>query len=221
MNNLVVKKSLAEDIADKLLEQISSGYYKIGEKLPTEPELMKNFGVGRSTIREATKRLVQTGVLRIKQGAGTFVEQNAGASEPLDQRLKRANFQELDEVRQLLEMKIAEKAAINRCEKDILTIRKHLAARNQAGLDNVIDACIEADIQFHIAIAEAAKNEILFDLYKTTAIHLKKWFLEIYADTQIFVETQYLHEQLLSDIIACDSRQAWNTAAKIIGRVYQ
>jgi DNA-binding FadR family transcriptional regulator len=220
MNNLIVKKSLSEEISGKLEEQIANGYYKIGEKLPTEPELMKSFGVGRSTIREATKRLVQSGLLRIQQGAGTFVEQSNGVGEPLDHRLKRANFQELDEVRQLLEMKIAEKAAINRSEVDILTIKKHLAVRKQTGLDNAIDACIEADIQFHIAIAEAAKNAILFDLYKSTAIHLKNWFLNIYHNTQTFIDTQHLHEQLLADIIACDSRQAWNTAAKIIGRVY-
>jgi len=221
MNNLIIKQSLAEVIADKLKEQISSGYYKLGEKLPTEPELMKNFGVGRSTIREATKRLVQTGLLRIQQGAGTFVEQTEGIGESLGHRINRANFQELDEVRQLLEMKIAEKAAINRSEMNIVNLRKHLAARKQAGLGNLIEACIEADIQFHIAIAEAAKSEILFDLYKATAIHLRKWFLSIYPDTQIFIETQDSHEQLLADIIACDSRQAWNTAAKIIGRVYQ
>src|SRR5580698_6261446 len=134
MNNLIIKKSLAEEIADKLKEQISAGYYKIGEKLPTEPELMKSFGVGRSTIREATKRLVQTGLLRIQQGAGTFVEQTEGIGESLGHRINRANFQELDEVRQLLEMKIAEKAAINRSEMDIVNLRKHLAARKQAGL---------------------------------------------------------------------------------------
>jgi DNA-binding FadR family transcriptional regulator len=217
---LITKRSLAEEIADKLKEQITAGYYKISEKLPTEPELMKSFGVGRSTIREATKSLVQTGLLRIQQGAGTFVEQTTITTEPLDYRLKRADFQELDEVRQLIEMKIAEKAATTRSEKDIIAIRKHLADRKQAGLDNLIEACIEADIQFHTAIAEAAKSEILFDLYKSIAIHLKKWFLQIYPDTQIFIDTQQLHEQLLNSIIACDSRQAWNTAAKIIGRSY-
>ena len=182
---------------------------------------MKNFGVGRSTIREATKRLVQSGFLRIQQGAGTFVEQASGNGEPLDKRLKRTNYQELDEMRQLLEMKIAEKAATNRSEHNILNIKKHLTARYKAAHDNLIEDCIEADIQFHIAIAEAAKSEILFDLYKATAIHLKKWFIQIYPDTQIFLETQHLHEQLLADIMACDSRKAWNTASKIIGRVDQ
>ena len=202
MQNLVTKRSLSDEIASKLQEQISAGHYKINEKLPTEPELMKSFGVGRSTIREATRSLVQSGFLRIQQGAGTFVEKTIGNSEPMDQRLKRANAQDLDEVRQLLEMKIAEKAAINRSEKDIMTIKLHLANRAKTAGAGLIEQCIDADIQFHNAIAEASKNEILAELYKSASVHLKNWFLDIYPDTLIFVETQHLHEQLLKDIIA-------------------
>jgi DNA-binding FadR family transcriptional regulator len=220
MKDIIVRKSLADEVASKLQEQISLGHYKLNEKLPIEPELMKSFGVGRSTIREAIKTLVNSGLLRVQQGVGTFVQQVTG-NEPMDQRLKRASIQDLDEVRQLLEMKIAEKAAINRSEKDIIVIKGYLAARKQAALDGLIEECIDADIQFHVAIAEAAKNEILADMYRSVSLHLKKWFLHIYPDTQIFTETYHLHKQLLKAIIARDAKQAWNTSAKIIGNVYQ
>src|ERR1700744_6399261 len=122
MGDFINKKSLAEEVASRLQEQISLGRYKVNEQLPIEPELMKSFGVGRSTIREAIKTLVNSGLLRVQQGLGTFVQQTTG-NEPMDQRLKRASIQDLDEVRQLLEMKIAEKAAINTSEKDIITIK--------------------------------------------------------------------------------------------------
>lgn len=220
MKDVIVRKSLAEEVASKIQEQISLGHYKLNEKLPIEPELMKSFGVGRSTIREAIKALVNSGLLRVQQGVGTFVQQVTG-NEPMDQRLKRASIQDLDEVRQLLEMKIAEKAAINRSEKDIITIKGHLTARKQAAINGLIEECIDADIQFHVAIAEAAKNEILADMYRSVSLHLKKWFLHIYPDTQIFIETYPLHKQLLKAIIARDSKLAWNTSAKIIGNVYQ
>jgi DNA-binding FadR family transcriptional regulator len=211
----IIKKSLAEEIAEKLKEQIAGGHYQINDKLPTEPELMAEFGVGRSSIREATKSLVQSGLLRIQQGAGTFVERAANNPEPMEARLKRARSQDLDEVRQLLEMKIAEKAAINRSQKDIFMMKGHLENRKKAADAGLLEECIEADIQFHIAIAEASKNEILSDLYKAAAIHLKKWFTEIYPDTRTFIETQHLHEQLLKNILDCDSKQAWNTATEI------
>lgn len=211
----IIKKSLAEEIADKLREQIIGGQYKVNDKLPTEPELMAEFGVGRSSIREATKSLVQSGILRIQQGAGTFVERTNTNPEPMDARLKRARSQDLDEVRQLLEMKIAEKSAINRSQKDIFIMKGHLENRKKYAEAGLLEECIEADVQFHIAIAEASKNEILSDLYKAAAVHLKKWFTEIYPDTSSFIATQHLHEKLLKNIQDCDSKQAWNTATEI------
>ncbi|HEY0177190.1 MAG TPA: GntR family transcriptional regulator, partial [Pedobacter sp.] len=126
MSVLINRKSLADEVASKLNEQISLGKYRVNEKLPIEPELMKSFGVGRSTIREAIKILVNSGLLRVQQGLGTFVESTTSNREPLDQRLKRASVEHLDEVRQLLEIKIAEKAAINRTDEDITAIRTHL-----------------------------------------------------------------------------------------------
>lgn len=211
----IIKKSLAEEIADKLKEQIADGRYQVNDKLPTEPELMAEFGVGRSSIREATKSLVQSGILRIQQGAGTFVEHISGNPEPMEARLKRARSQDLDEVRQLLEIKIAEKAAINRSQKDILTMKGYLEIRKKTGDAGLLEECIDADVNFHIAIAEASKNEILTDLYKNAAIHLKNWFTEIHPDTRSFIETQHLHEKLLKNILDCDSKQAWNTVIEI------
>ena len=221
MKTYINKRSLAEEVAAKLQEQISLGHYKVNEKLPTEPELMANFGVGRSSIREAIKILANSGQLRVQQGVGTFVEQSVGSREPMDQRLKRANVNDLDEVRQLLEMKIAEKAAINRTEKDIQEIKLHLSNRKIAADKGLVADCIEADIKFHVAIAEASKNEILADLYRTTSVHLKNWFLQMYTDTTIFRDTYQLHGQLLKHIIAGDAKRSWQTAAKIIGHVSQ
>jgi DNA-binding FadR family transcriptional regulator len=216
---LINKKSLAEEVASKLQEQISLGHYKINEKLPIEAELMKSFGVGRSSIREAMKLLSNLGLLRIQQGVGTFIQEVRTTREPMDQRLMRANVQDLDEVRQLLELKIAEKAATNRTEDDIVAMKKHLQNRMVAAERGLLEECVEADIQFHIAIAEASKNEILADLYKSASIHLKKGFLHLYPDTKIFQDTYAIHEQLLKSIIAQDSKKAWNTVAKIIGHI--
>jgi DNA-binding FadR family transcriptional regulator len=217
MNTRILKKSLADEVASKLQEQISLGHYKVNEKLPIEPELMKNFGVGRSTIREAIKILTNSGLLRVQQGVGTFVEQVSANREPMDQRLKRANVKDLDEVRQLLEIKIAEKAALNRTEKDVEAMKAHLADRKVAAQAGLLEACVDADINFHVAIAEASKNEILADLYKSASVHLKNWFMQIYPDTNIFIETTAIHEQLYKSIVAGDAKKAWNIASKIIG----
>ena len=107
----VVRAPLAEAVAGNLKQLIRSGKYKSGDKFPSEPELMQQFSVGRSTIREAVRILSNCGLVNVKQGLGTFVNLNEGMDEPLHQRLKRADKADLKEVRQLLEVKAAEKAA--------------------------------------------------------------------------------------------------------------
>ncbi|SFE27198.1 DNA-binding transcriptional regulator, FadR family [Chitinophaga sp. CF118] len=211
----IKRNSLADEVAHRLQEQISRGTYKPAEKLPTEPALMQEFGVGRSTIREAVRILANGGVVRVQQGLGTFVEENPGIEEPLPQRLKRAQFADLDEVRQLLELKIAQKAAHNRSAADLEKMEHHLKRRKDAGIANLVEECIQADIDFHVSIAEASGNSILSDLYKTVASHLKKRFVELFNTTDTFKATQQLHKNLLNSIIAQDGQKAWQWAQRI------
>lgn len=216
LKTVIQKRSLSDEVASRLQEQISQGIYKVDDKLPIEPELMKSFGVGRSTIREAIKSLVNAGLLRVQQGVGTFVEPISSSAAPIDQRMKRASMKDLHEVRQLLEMKIAEKAALYRTEEDLKQIKIHLDARAAAIKASDISAVVDADIAFHTAIAVASRNEVLSDLYRSVSVHLKKGFLRIHSDTREFEESHPLHEQLLKSIIAQDPKKAWNTVEKII-----
>src|ERR1700753_2592505 len=130
--NIITRQSLADEVAAKLQAKILKGTYKIKQKLPVEAQLMKTYGVGRSTIREAVKILVNSGFLRVQQGVGTFIDDNTGINEPLFQKLKRAETKNIDEVRDLLEMKIAEKAAANRTGNDISKLEYHLEKRTKA-----------------------------------------------------------------------------------------
>lgn len=218
MNNLIKRQRLADEVAILLRKQITGSKYRNGEKLPSESELMASFGVGRSTIREAVRILAHSGILRVQQGLGTFVELQDGISEPLKQRLKRSSPVELNEVRQLLELKIAEKAAIQRTQKDIRRMESLLKKRMEIALTGDKQACIEADIAFHISMAEAAKNSVLSDLYKTFAIQIKQSFQELYTGTESFIKTHSLHEGLLRSIRDQDPKKAWGFAKKITDR---
>jgi DNA-binding FadR family transcriptional regulator len=212
------KISLSEEVAKQLQQQIASGKYILGQKLPCEPKLMEEFGVGRSSIREAVRVLANAGIVRVQQGLGTFVEFKNGATVPWYERLRDAKGYELNEVRQLLELKIAEKAALNRTVKDISTLKKLLKNRYDAVLKNDIEACIEADIRFHVAIADATKNDILADLYKTIAAQIKRSFKEVYHDTHVFLSRHAEHTALLKSIIDRNPKKAWQCVAKITGQ---
>jgi DNA-binding FadR family transcriptional regulator len=213
----IARHSLAETVVARLQQQLSLGVYQPGEKLPTEPELMVQFGVGRSTIREAVRILANTGLLTVRQGSGTLVEAQRGIMEPLPQRLRRAGAADLDEVRQLLEIKIAEKAALLRTRKDITKMRTLLEQRHVAALSGNTRDAIDSDIRFHIAIAVAARNDILADLYRTVADQMGRHFRQTYLTTDSFIDTQQLHEQLLQSIIDKDPKKAWHYADKITG----
>ncbi|WP_249219419.1 FadR/GntR family transcriptional regulator [Chitinophaga sp. HK235] len=213
------RQSLAEEVAARLQELILTGKYTTGQQLPTEPELMQQFGVGRSSVREAVKCLANRGLVRVQQGVGTFVISQIGVGEPFSQRLQRADFEELNEVRLLLEVKIAERAAIHRTNKDIEKMKGFLKKRFTHATANELEACMQADINFHTAIAEASKNEIMLDLYKTVATHLKESFILRYGNTDSFIESQSLHDALLQSIVDKDPSKALHWATKISSHI--
>ena len=212
---IIQKKSLADMIAETLKQQITEGTYRAGDKLPTEPELMKTFGVGRSSVREAVKLLVNMGVDRVQQGSGTFVAVPSN-NDDVNIKMSTADRTELDEVRKILDIAIVEKAVARRTEKDIERMRASLEKRKVNAEKGLLEECIEADLNFHIAIADAAHNRILADIYRSAATHLLSEFNRIYDGTDCFINSQTSHEKLLKHIIAGDLKNARKTATIIV-----
>jgi DNA-binding FadR family transcriptional regulator len=219
MHTLIKRTGVCDEVVKQLQQQIFAGKYKVGNKLPSESEIMQQLGVGRSSVREAIRILSNSGLLKVRQGLGTFVQMENHTAVPWYQRLQNANSKDLNEVRQLLELKIAEKAAINRTQKDIDKMTLLLKKRLYAAQKNLPDKCIEADLAFHVAIAEASKNSILTDLYKNIAAQLKKSFREAYTDTGIFIRKHALHAALLQSIIDKNPRKASQYVARITDQV--
>ena len=212
---IIQKKSLADMIAETLKQQITEGTYRAGDKLPTEPELMKTFGVGRSSVREAVKLLVNMGVVRVQQGSGTFVAVPSN-NDDVNIKMSTADRTELDEVRKILDIAIVEKAVARRTEKDIERMRASLEKRKVNAEKGLLEECIEADLNFHIAIADAAHNRILADIYRSEATPLLLEFNRIYDGTDCFINSQTSHEKLLKHIIAGDLKNARKTATIIV-----
>lgn len=218
MHSIIKRAGVCDEVVSKLQHQIATGKLKKGDKLPSEPELMQRFGVGRSSIREAIRMLANSGLVKVQQGKGTFVVMQNGTPIPWYKRLQSSTAKDLHEVRQLLELKIAEKAALNRTQKDIDILSKLLKKRLDAAQKNLPEKCIEADIEFHVAIADAAKNDILADLYKNISAQIKKSFIQAYTDTEMFVIKHSIHEDLLQSIIDKDPQKAWKCVFEITGQ---
>jgi len=207
---------LADQVAAKLQQLISSGEYKKGDKIPTEPELMERFGVGRSTVRESVRILANAGLVHVQQGKGTFVADASIVAEPLHQRLRRANNKELNEVRHMLEITMVQKAAENRTEKEVKQMRALLLQRKKGIADEMQQLCLDADIAFHIVIAEASKNTVLIDLYKTFAKVISDYFQTEYPDTKAYKRSQVLHEKLCEAIASKEPKKAAEYMSQIL-----
>lgn len=216
----IQRKSLAQEVAERLIQGITNEEYAVGDKLPIEPELMKIYGVGRSSIREAIKILSIKGVLSVQQGVGTFVT-SKNIQESLEDQINNAEFNEVYEVRALLDSKIAAKAAVNRSEKELEAIKMHLDLRDRFAKDNQALECYQADINFHISIAEACGNTLLKEIYRIASKHILRTFEASHNNnTDSFKLSQKIHTDLYSAIENKDSDTAARIAQLIVEKVY-
>lgn len=146
-----------------LLEMIRAGRYSEGDRLPTEAELVDELGVSRSAIREAVQSLSFAGVLRVKQGGGTFV------TDLQPGRLLRSaalalnlsghdTLAELYAVRRILEPAATALAVEHLTDGDLDALRAELDAM-RAATDE--EGFVRADIAFHDLIAGIAQNATL------------------------------------------------------------
>jgi DNA-binding FadR family transcriptional regulator len=213
-------EKLSDQVTNKIRHDIDQDKYKAGEKIPAEPELMKLYGVGRSTIREAIKTLAMTGILKVQQGSGTFVCDNI-QNETIYQRLRRADFDEINAVRKLLEDEMVRLALKNHAEKDLEDMKQSLENRKLAILSEQRQACVDADIAFHIAIARASSNKVLADLYQNFTIIIRDFFSkrEVRGISH-FAMSHHLHEQLFEAIKNKKEKLAQQVLDKIIENNY-
>lgn len=157
---------LSEKVGEQLIKAISEGRFKVGEKLPSQPDLAELMGVSRPSIREAVKLLELQGMIETVQGGGTIVR-NIAAQEirtPIEVLLDadKEKILELTDVRALLEVWSAKRAASNRTEDELQQILSLIKAMEKDFETGSIH--YELDAKFHKEIAGATHNTILTHL---------------------------------------------------------
>ncbi len=155
------RRKTYELVADRLTEEISSHTLNSGDLLPPERELVASFGVGRSSVREALRMLESRGLIE-SRGSGAFAV--AHLRNPLDHSLHllleadEADVAELFEVRRILEGEGAALAAARRTRDQLARMADAIEAM-EAGLPSE-EEFIEADLRFHLTVAEATGNRV-------------------------------------------------------------
>jgi len=188
----------------------------VGDKLPPENVLAERFGVSRVTLRESFKQLSAMGVISIRQGEGTFVNKITPSDliEPLlPLMLAEINDYDIDDIfeaRICLESGIAQMAAKNRTDDDILKLRELISDMDKCLHIEDLDCYNNLDLQFHTMIAEASKNKILLSMYlmlnevRTRSIHISN--IDVASANNSFSQ----HQKILS---ALEQQDIVNTAS--------
>lgn len=170
----VEKQRVAEEIAEQLRALILGGQYPPGSKLPPERELSKRLRVNRASLREALKKLEHLGLVRIRQGDGTRVQNfmETGGIELVQHLLPLAGgkpelIRDLLEFRRIFGREIARLAAARspKAADGGLTKLHDLADR----ADNVAGALelFEVDFDFYVAVAQLSGNQVMLLLINT------------------------------------------------------
>ena len=164
------------EITSKLLDYLLSGEVRPGTKIASERQLAEALAVGRSSVREAIKSLSLLGLLDVRQGDGTYLSRSGSELLPRviewGLLLGEPHIRDLLEARSEIEIVVAGLAAERAHAQQIEQIRRHLGAMREAP---DVAAYVEADVAFHLAVAQASGNETFERLITSIRSLLGVW----------------------------------------------
>jgi len=212
-----------EEVVARVSELIRSTQLKPGDRLPPERELAKQLGVSRPSLRAGLRALSSMGVLRSRQGAGTFVADGPPTldSEPL--RLLAAlhgfSFNHMFETRSVLEVGAAGLAAKHATSEQLATLADEIAEM-YASLNDPQEYLVH-DIRFHRAIADASGNPTLATLVEMVSAVMYERRRETIERAHDFGESLELHQQVYRAIRARQPEEARAAMREHIVRAQQ
>ncbi len=207
----VQSERLYEQIVNQIEAKIIDGDLKVGDKLPSEFELADQFEVSRTAIREAVKILRQKGQIDILPGKGTYVTNGTPVAiqQSLDMLRKFGSVEgylHLVEVREIMEPQIAALAA-SRITAEYIQAMQEAYAAMDASIGNA-DLFVEADLDFHLALAEATQNPLIPALMDTIIGLLREQRRRTALVEGGLQRGQFHHKKILEAIIKHDSQAA-------------
>jgi GntR family transcriptional regulator, transcriptional repressor for pyruvate dehydrogenase complex len=208
---LVRTSRLYEQIVQQIEESIVQGSLKPGDQLPAERDLAQRFGVSRTAVREAVKALREKGLVEAYSGRGTFITDGTtqAVRQSLDLMVKIGQPEgstHLAEVRAILEPEIAALAAQRIREPELATMREAVSIMDRAWEDP--DTYIEADLDFHLALAEGADNPLILSLLDSIVGLLREQRLKVFQVTGGPQRGQIHHKRILNAVEHHDAEEA-------------
>ena len=208
------RQTLADQAADSLEKYIEETQLIPGDILPSEAVLTTMLGVSRPVVREALKALVGRNIIQIVNGKGAIVKPLG--SDDLSTFFKRAvgfdrnAIRELLEVRRGLEVEAVRLAAQKRLPEEIDQLEK-LVRKMRAELHDAEPDYVDSDLRFHLSIASAAHNSMLYYLIESIRDAMRNSILQwhIHRHTpDAYEQVQRIHERIVEAVKLGDPEMA-------------
>lgn len=218
----IVRESVAELVAHRLLEMVKAGILKSGDQLPPERELAVSLNVSRPSVREAIRGLSILGVVRTRQGGGAYISELDAESllGPIQffLSLEDMNIRELYDARSLIESDVARRAAEHITDEELQQLQKLID--EQKAIDDAL-AFRMSDFAFHETIWKAARNAFLKRIGESLNV-LGLEFRKRASETGGVLEQSVRdHKRLLDALRAHDPDAAAAAAARHMRNVYK
>jgi len=198
------------DVAFQIRNAILAGRYRSGDRLPTERELVRQFGVSRVTVRDALRTLEASGLIRIRMGGqgGPYVAHPdvRVLSENLGNQLQLSGctFQELAEARLALETAAVRLAAERAQPADLEALEAALQEAASSGA-----SAAGASLDFHEAVARSSHNRAVWMMFAATRALIREAFDELHArQPDMAGSARRAHRAMLDAISAHDPERA-------------
>ena len=202
---------MAGDVCRLLISHLINGDWVEGDRLPPERELGRQLNVGRASLREALKAMEVMGLIESRVGEGTFVRSRSDFfSQPLLWAIaggEVSDIREIVEARITIESSLAASAAERSTAEDIAEIGRYLD--EMAAADGNRESFQQADISFHLAIANSAHNRILLNAVHLIRNVMQQWIGEaLQTGSGIANQAVAQHEAIFMAIAKRDPEQA-------------
>lgn len=206
-----LRPPLATEVVARLREAVASGRWGVGEKIPSEPELVAELGVSRGTLREAVKALAHAGLFEVLRGDGTYVRATSEISGTAQRVYREHADEDVLQVRFALDTHAARLAAGSADAAVVAVLRALLVRRREAWEAADYEVWSTADWEFHLRVAEASGNSLLHELYESfgDVFHGTKMVQRLEAGFDGCMAVG--HEDLLDAIEAGDGEAAVRT----------
>jgi GntR family transcriptional regulator, transcriptional repressor for pyruvate dehydrogenase complex len=223
----LTSQTLSQKIERTIENAIREKKLTLGSKLPTEREMCESFGVSRTALREALRRLSARGLINIKKGSGMYVSEinieDAIKSLNLyyDLKFDKNLLTQIIEVRMLFEPEIAKLAATNRTEQHVAELRKNLDDFEKCNPDNTQKEA-DLDNKFHLSITKSTANPIMQITMEPIYSLLPRMRSYIYANIEgEKAHTLQSHKELLAAIAEKDGERAYLIMKKHLVRTQE